>query len=125
MIFIKYSIFAIISTIVNLAFQYLSFYFYSGCLSLYIAIFWGTLFGLIVKYILDKNFIFYDTSKKHSKKFALYSIMGILTTAIFCGTEIAFDHLFDLKYTGAVVGLSIGYIIKYFLDKKYVFETKQ
>jgi len=48
-----------------------------------------------------------------------------LTTFIFWGTEIGFDAFFEnenAKYFGAVIGLSIGYIIKYFLDKKYVFK---
>ena len=54
--------------------------------------------------------------------------MAVFTTIIFWGTEIAFDTLFqdpNAKYLGAVIGLSIGYIIKYFLDKKYVFIHKK
>ena len=131
MIVIKYSIFALISTVFNLLFQYLSFLVYSGFSSLYVAMFIGTLSGLIIKYILDKKFIFYhevEDTKDDAKKFALYSLMGVFTTIIFWGTEIAFDTLFEdknAKYLGAVIGLSIGYIIKYFLDKKYVFITKE
>ena len=91
----------------------------------------GTLVGLVVKYILDKNFIFYhvvEDKKDDAKKFVLYSLMGVFTTIIFWGTEIAFDTLFqdpNAKYLGALIGLSIGYIIKYFLDKKYVFIQKE
>ena len=58
--------------------------------------FMGTLAGLVAKYILDKKFIFYHipTDKKDDvKKFALYSLMGVFTTIIFWGTEIAFDAL--------------------------------
>jgi putative flippase GtrA len=47
------------------------------------------------------------------------------TTIIFWTTEVLFDALWQVeiaKYIGAVVGLSIGYSIKYFLDKKYVFK---
>jgi len=54
--------------------------------------------------------------------------MGVFTTIIFWGTEIAFDILFqdpNAKYLGAVIGLSIGYVIKYFLDKRYVFIHKE
>jgi len=131
MIAIKYSIFAAISTLFNLLFQYFSFLLYAGLGSLYIAMFIGTLSGLIVKYILDKKFIFYhvvEDKRDDAKKFALYSLMGVFTTIIFWGTEIAFDTLFqdpNAKYLGAVIGLSIGYIIKYFLDKKYVFIHKE
>jgi len=128
---IKYILFAIISTLFNLLFQYLSFAFYNDFASLYVAMFFGTLAGLIVKYILDKKFIFYhevQDKKDDAKKFALYSLMGVFTTIIFWGTEIAFDSLSqnpNAKYIGAVIGLSIGYVIKYFLDKKFVFIHKR
>ena len=119
--------FAIISTVVNLLSQYVSFLIYSGFLSLYFAMSVGTLSGLVVKYILDKRFIFFYTAKSkkdNGKKFLLYSLMGVFTTFVFWGFEIVFDYLFDKKYTGAIVGLLIGYIIKYNLDKKFVFKSK-
>ena len=128
MITIKYIFFAAISAVFNLFFQYVSFLVYKGFGDLYIAMFFGTLAGLVSKYILDKKFIFYHTPKNKkddAKKFMLYSFMGILTTIIFWGTEILFDHFSENeygKYIGAVLGLSIGYIIKYFLDKKFVFK---
>ena len=131
MLALKYSIFAVISTLFNLLFQYLSFLFYAGFGSLYVAMFFGTLAGLIAKYILDKKYIFYHTpkdKKDDARKFALYSLMGVFTTIIFWGTEIAFDTLSqdpNAKYLGAVIGLTVGYVIKYFLDKKYVFIHKE
>ena len=131
MLAIKYTIFAVISTLFNLLFQYLSFLVYEGFASLYVAMFFGTLAGLIAKYVLDKKYIFYHTptdKKDDAKKFVLYSFMGVFTTIIFWGTEIAFDTLSqdpNAKYLGAVIGLSIGYVIKYFLDKKYVFIHKE
>lgn len=130
MIAIKYIIFAVISTLLNLLTQYVSFLIYVDFARLYVAMFMGTLAGLFCKYILDKKFIFYHKPKgkvDDAKKFIRYTIMGIFTTIIFWGTEIGFDFYFDdenAKYAGAVVGLSIGYIIKYFLDKKYVFKVK-
>lgn len=128
---VKYIIFAVISTLFNLLFQYFSFTLYSGFASLYVAMFFGTLAGLIVKYVLDKKFIFYHEVKDKKddvRKFTLYSLMGVFTTIIFWGTEIAFDALSqdpNAKYLGAVIGLSIGYIIKYFLDKRFVFIHKK
>ena len=127
MLVIKYSLFAVISTIFNLLFQYITLLVYSATFSLYIAMFVGTLAGLVAKYILDKKYIFYHKpkdKKDDAKKLFLYSFMGVFTTIIFWGTEIAFDSFFsnpNAKYLGAVIGLSIGYVIKYFLDKKYVF----
>ena len=124
----KYVNFAIASTLVNLVFQYISFYFYNGFLSLYVAMFFGTLSGLILKYILDKKYIFYHetkTKKEDGRKFLLYSLMGVFTTFIFWGFEIGFDFMFGndiAKYIGALIGLSIGYVVKYNLDKKFVFK---
>ena len=128
MIALRYAIFALLSTIVNIAFQYLSFLIYEGFLSLYLAMFVGTLAGLVLKYILDKKYIFFHTPKSKKddrKKFMLYSLMGVFTTFIFWGFEIVFDHIYEsqnAKYVGAIIGLSIGYVVKYFLDKKFVFK---
>jgi putative flippase GtrA len=127
MIAIKYGIFAIISTVLNLVFQYYSLSFYVGSGSLYVAMLVGTLAGLVCKYILDKKFIFYHTPNSKvddAKHFTIYSLTGVITTAIFWLTEIGFDMAFSgegAKYVGAIIGLSVGYTAKYFLDKKYVF----
>lgn len=126
-LFLKYTLFAIIATIINLLFQYISFNIYQGYLHLYAGMFIGTLAGLIVKYILDKKYIFHHQVKdlsEDSVKFLFYSLMGIVTTAIFWLFEIGFNIFFSeesAKYIGAIIGLSIGYIIKYNLDKKFVF----
>lgn len=127
---VKYIYFAIASTIVNLLFQYISFIVYNGFLDLYVAMFFGTLAGLVLKYILDKKYIFYHkpkSKKDDSKKFFLYSLMGVFTTFIFWGFEIGFDYIFEneyAKYIGAIIGLTIGYVVKYFLDKKFVFKDE-
>ncbi len=127
MLAVKYAIFAAISTLINLLFQYLSFLVYGGRGSLYIAMFIGTLAGLATKYILDKKWIFYHTPKDRkddAKKFILYSFMGVFTTIIFWVAEMAFYYLTpypNAKYIGAVIGLVTGYVVKYFLDRKYVF----
>ena len=130
MIAIKYSLFAVVATLLNLLFQYLSLLVYDGFGSLYLAMAAGTLAGLVTKYILDKKFIFYhkpESKKKDATKFFLYSLTGVFTTFIFWGTEIAFDAMLKTelaKYIGAVVGLAIGYIAKYFLDKTWVFREQ-
>ncbi len=127
----KYGFFALVSTICNLLFQYISFYIYSGYGALYIAMAIGTVVGLIVKYILDKKFIFYhkvENRKEDLKKFTLYSFMGIFTTLIFWGVEMFFYYFIDVPYSqyiGAIIGLSIGYVVKYNLDKKFVFIKKE
>ena len=50
--------------------------------------------------------------------------MGLVTTALFWGTETAFWLLWGteaMRELGAVLGLSVGYVVKYNLDKRYVF----
>ena len=131
MLVVKYAFFALISTVLNLSVQALSFVFYSGTASLYMAMIFGTAAGLLSKYILDKRYIFYHTPQDRRddvQKFLLYSTMGLFTTMIFWGTEIAFNAIFlnpYAKYFGAAVGLSVGYILKYFLDRRYVFIEKK
>jgi putative flippase GtrA len=124
---VRYSLFAVIATAVNLLTQELSHIAYSGTYALYVAIAAGTLTGLYTKFILDKQYIFrFETQGigEHGKHFFLYSFMGVFTTIIFWGFELGFDYLFDtrfMRYTGAVIGLSIGYWVKYQLDKRFVF----
>ena len=54
--------------------------------------------------------------------------MGILTTLIFWGTETIFWLIWqneNMRELGAVLGLSLGYSIKYNLDKRFVFNQKK
>ena len=127
----KYALFAVVATVTNIATQYCSLVIYSSTFGLYLAMALGTLTGLFVKYVLDKKYIFYHTAKNMQDnffKFIVYSFMGVFTTVVFWGTELLFHHLFsfeEAKFVGAVVGLTIGYVTKYHLDKKYVFINPQ
>ena len=127
---VLYSLFAGLSTVVNIGSQMLSMLIYSGGYAVEISIFIGTLAGLPLRYFLEKRYIFSFQSKniKHDGRlFILYSFMGVFTTAIFWGTEYAFHLIFTtdvIRYIGGVLGLSIGYYIKYQLDKRFVFVDK-
>lgn len=124
---VRYSLFAVIATCVNLLTQEISHHIYSGLYALYLAIAAGTLTGLYTKFLLDKQYIFRFETRgigEHGKHFILYSFMGVFTTIIFWGMELGFEYAFGTKvmrYTGAVLGLSIGYWVKYQLDKRFVF----
>jgi len=128
---LKYSLFAVVSTVVNLGVQWIIGHIYTGSYNLYISIFFGTGTGLITKYYLDKKYIFHYSTKKKIKdlqKFIIYTLTGIITTAIFWGFEIGFYYIFpqeNSKYIGATIGLSAGYIGKYFLDRIFVFRQKE
>jgi putative flippase GtrA len=114
--------------VVNIAGQDLSTRLYQGPFAITLSIFVGTGVGLILKYWLDKRYIFqYQTiSIQHgSKTFYLYTVMGLITTVIFWGVEFAFDAIYqtkEMRYVGGIIGLAIGYFVKYQLDKKYVFK---
>lgn len=124
---VLYSLFAGLSTVVNIGSQMLSMLIYSGAYAVEISIFVGTLAGLPLRYFLEKRYIFSFQSKniKHDGQiFILYSFMGVFTTLIFWGTEYAFHLIFTtgaMRYIGGVLGLTIGYYVKYQLDKRFVF----
>ena len=128
----RYTAFAVVAVLVNLATQraVLALDWQSEGLGLAMAIASGTITGLLVKYVLDKRWIFYDDTagaQAQSKQFALYSAMGLVTTAIFWGTETLFWAIWRtdlMRELGAVIGLTIGYVTKYQLDKRFVFAPR-
>lgn len=127
-IILKYVFFAGISIGANLAFQWLTGKIYRGPWRIWAMLIVGTGVGLLVKYALDKRFIFFykvETKARDLKTFVFYVAMGIVTTAMFWGTELIFNALLDeaaAKYLGGAIGLTAGYITKYFLDRKWVFK---
>lgn len=124
-----YCIFAVIATVINLLTQEVTVSLINVTFSLEIAIVAGTATGLMSKYILDKRFIFRNkstTARDSLAKFRAYSLTGVFTTLLFWGFEFGFDSYFGTKfarYTGAIIGLAIGYGIKYRLDKRFVFNS--
>ena len=124
---VLYTLFAVFSTAINIGSQMLSIWIYKGQLSVEISILVGTAMGLPLRYFLEKRYIFNFTSKNlvhDGKLFVFYSAMGVITTLIFWGTEYAFHLIYDtdvMRYIGGIIGLSIGFYVKYQLDKKYVF----
>ena len=123
----RYSLFAALATLVNLATQETSVHLYAGAYDIPVSILAGTVTGLLTKYLLDKHYIFAHRSvslSQEARVFVLYASMSVVTTLIFWATEYAFHLAFGTKaarYTGAVIGLTVGYLLKYQLDRRYVF----
>lgn len=123
----NYAAFACIAIIANILSQDLFTRIYHGSWAVALSVLVGTGVGLVVKYVLDKQYIFRfkpANRAEDGRAFVLYAVMGLITTAIFWGFEFAFDYLFDnktMRYVGGIIGLVIGYISKYQLDKRYVF----
>ncbi|OWU85756.1 polysaccharide biosynthesis protein GtrA [Oceanicola sp. 22II-s10i] len=126
---LRYAAFAVVATLANLAAQrvVLAAGETAGWFALAVVV--GTGVGLVIKYLLDKRWIFGDLetgAAAHGRKFSLYTLMGVVTTAIFWGTETAFWLIWQtdlMRELGAVLGLSVGYVVKYHLDRRFVFRA--
>ncbi len=81
---LRYIVFAVIATLANLAVQRLVLAVPEpkAALAYPLALGAGTLAGLVIKYLLDKRWIFHDFSQgveAHGKRFSLYALMGVAT----------------------------------------------
>lgn len=128
----RYALFAVAATAGNLLAQAAILAVYADIGALIAALGVGTVVGLVIKYELDRRYIFHfrsRTKKEHGRSFVLYSFSGMATTVIFWGSEIALHLASDgwppAKYMGGAIGLAIGYVIKYQLDKRYAFRFRQ
>lgn len=128
---LAYAAFAALSIAVNIGTQALVMSLYGGPGAIFISMVFGTGAGLVCKYILDKRYIFEHQSRdtrQEATTFALYTVMGLATTAVFWGTEYAFHFLFasdTMRYVGGIIGLTVGYLAKYWLDARFVFTTSR
>ncbi len=126
MMFVRYVLFAVVATLANLITQEVVIR-TTPVAPLTLSILMGTVAGFILKYVLDKKWVFDDDYGGHRQEFqkiTLYGAFSVLTTLIFWGFEVAFWAVWrtDLaKYTGAVLGLAIGYAAKFALDRTFVF----
>ena len=126
---ITYIIFCLIATFVNLGAQRVVLAVFETPFAFYMALFAGTALGLMTKYFLDKNWIFglqgSQEGQSEVQRFTLYSATGLFTTLIFWGCESVFWFTYgtsSMREMGAVLGLTVGYVIKYYLDSRFVFQ---
>ena len=124
---LRYTCFAVVATLANLLAQRIVLTIDNNMPGYIAALATGTLVGLTIKFYLDKYWIFFDTTKgikTSGKQFIQYSIMGVFTTIIFWSTETAFWLIWKsdlIRELGAIIGLAIGYVVKYNLDRRFVF----
>jgi putative flippase GtrA len=125
-----YVLIAIVSTVLNLAAQSLVVRYFDIRYVIELSILIGTVVGMPPRYVLEKKYVFFFVSndiKHDSKLFFFYSFYGVFTTLIFWSVEYMFHIYFAadfMRYVGGLVGLSIGFYLKYQIDKKYVFNSK-
>ncbi len=124
---LRYALFAVIATLVNLGAQRAIFAMMTGDFRLPAALGIGTAAGLVTKYLLDKKWIFFDRARpiaEEGRTFTLYTLTGVGTTAIFWGSESLFwwaGGTRTAREIGAILGLTAGYVLKYRLDRRFVF----
>ncbi|CAG2140161.1 hypothetical protein LMG31506_02201 [Cupriavidus yeoncheonensis] len=124
---ITYAMLALIATAANIGVQDILIRHYTGPFQVLLSVVAGTGVGLLLKYVLDKRFIFRFSPRNAShdgQTFIIYTATGLATTLMFWAFEFGFDYLFDtreMRYLGAVIGLAIGYTVKYKLDRQYTF----
>jgi putative flippase GtrA len=128
---VRYAAFAAAAICINLLSQNAVMSVLGGAwFGIYAAIIFGNASGLVFKFIVDKYWVFEDVDPSlaaSSRKFALYAAFGVFTTLLFWAVELAFHYIFHttlMTYVGAVIGLCVGYVIKYNLDKHVTFGRK-
>lgn len=128
-IMVRYVLFAIIAGVMNLVTQAVVFGL-APIEPLAASILAGTAVGFIVKYFLDKHWIFFDDYgdvRQEFGKLFLYGAFSVAMTLVFWGFELAFLAIGGTslaKYTGAVIGLAIGNFAKYLLDRNFTFAQR-
>lgn len=128
---VRYALFAGAAIVINIAIQNVVLAIFAAAwFSIYVAMLAGNGAGLLFKYTVDKFWVFEDqdrTVQGNSRKFMIYALFGVLTTAMFWGVELAFHYAFQtttMTNIGAIVGLTLGYVIKYNLDKHFTFRDR-
>ena len=92
----------------------------------------GTVIGFLFKFIVDKFIVFEEKLtndkiadlQKTTKQITLYFTFAIFTTMIFWGFEFSFKFFLPGNWylIGGLVGLIIGYSVKFLLDREFVFK---
>ena len=127
---IRYTTCAIAATLCNLLAQRLVLATGQSLVHFWSAVLAGTLIGLSVKYYLDRRWIFIDHDTQVrvvARQFMLYAVTGVLTTLVFWTMEGVFWLIYashPMREVGAVIGLALGYVFKYQLDRRYVFNLR-
>jgi putative flippase GtrA len=86
----------------------------------------GTAVGFFSKYELDRRIVFVRVACKsphNAGKLARYAGTAVLTTAVFWTAELVGLQLAGEmgRNAGAVCGLVVGYVAKFWLDARFVF----
>ena len=127
---LRYAAFAAAAAALNLGTQWVVVRLWPWGLGSLAALAAGTGAGLLLKYVLDKRWIFGfkpPSLGDDVRRFLLYTCTGVATTALFWGVELLSIAALGApwaRYAGGAAGLCAGYASKYALDRCFVFSTR-
>ena len=122
----RYAVTAVMSVLANLLAQEATVQALPAA-HLMVSIVVGTLVGFFMKYGVDKTWTFreaYTSPSGEAQRIVLSGLFSVATTLIFWTFELGFHAIWQTdfaKYVGAVIGLVIGYVLKFWLDRRHVF----
>ncbi|MEL7283660.1 MAG: GtrA family protein [Pseudomonadota bacterium] len=128
---LKYALAAVAATITNIGAQWLIVSLLGNtAYVVYASVLIGTAVGLVAKFLMDKFLIFRDPAagRQAVTQVSLYLATGIFTTIVFWAIELAFHYVYQtdlMRYVGGVLGLAVGYTLKYMLDSRFVFREQK
>ena len=128
---LKYALAAVAATIANIGAQWLIVSLLGNtAYVVYASVLIGTAVGLVAKFLMDKFLIFRDSAagRQAVTQVSLYLATGIFTTIVFWVIELAFHYAYQtdlMRYVGGVLGLAVGYTLKYMLDSRFVFREQK
>lgn len=94
--------------------------------TLWLAMCTGAAVALGLKYLLDRRYVFQAKGPATEGEFLAYALTGGAITAVFFAVEYVIWMIFQTataRDIGIVVGMTIGYALKFLLDRRLVFKT--
>ena len=122
-----YYAFALVAVGLNVLVQHLVFISLTHSHAIFIAMLIGAAVALVAKYFLDRKFVFLKTSSANRRELFWYALTGGLITIVFFVAEYVIWDAYKTglaRDIGIVVGMLLGYTLKYFIDKHLVFSDK-
>ncbi|ACV69116.1 GtrA family protein [Desulfohalobium retbaense] len=122
-----YATFVAVGIVTNLGIQVTVAAALTTPLKIYLGMGLGALGSMVVKFHLDRRYIFScgpGSLRQKGRQFAFYSLFGVVNILCFWTAELTFHFLFQpaaMRYLGALLGLVVGHSLKYRMDKHLVF----
>lgn len=127
---LSYCAIALVSSALNIAVQAAWVALDRGAHAIPLSMLAGTAACVPLKYVLEKRHVFgfrAQNLRHDGELLVLYAFFGVFTTLLFWGVEWLFQlafHTAGMRYVGAAVGLALGFVLRYQLDRRFVFVAR-